>query len=178
MFTDPVRTPDPLGAVMALPPGCGVVYRHFGKSGREAEARRLRSACGERGHVLLIAADPALAAKIGADGVHWPERLLPGAARRSAAARFALNSAAAHSPRALRRAASAGMDLAFFSPAFPGNSPSAAARAAGPLRLRILARGAPLPVYALGGVRPVTALRLAGSEISGFAAVEALSGRA
>lgn len=174
LFTDPDRLADPVRAAAALPPGSGVVYRHFGKPGRAGEARRLQAVCADGGHVLLIAADPDLAAAIGADGVHWPEWSL-GAARRGVTARFALNSAAAHSPAAVRRAARTGMDMAFVSPAFPSRSPGAG-RALGPLRLRALAAQSPLPLYALGGIGRVTARRLENSGLSGLAAIEALAG--
>lgn len=175
LFTDPDRIGDPIAAVRALPPGCGVIYRHFGKKGREAEASRLAETCRQGGHILLIAADPALASAVGAAGVHWPEWAL-GAARRTITQRFALNSAAAHSANAIMRAAKAGMDLAFVSPVFPSRSPSAG-RAIGPLRLRALAAAVPLPLYALGGVSAQSARRLGNSELSGLAAVEALAGR-
>lgn len=175
LFTDPERTPDPGAAARALPPGCGVVYRHFGRKGREEEAMRLAGACAENGHVLLIAADPALASAVGAAGVHWPEWAL-GAARRTVMQRFALNSAAAHSPGAVMRAARAGMDMAFISPVFPSRSPSAG-RAPGPLRMRALAAAAPLPLYALGGLEARTARRLENSAVSGLAAIGALAGK-
>ena len=56
------------------------------------------------GFALLIAADPALAIRVKADGVHWPERLT-GAIRRLAA-----QSAAppGHGLRALSRSPEAG----------------------------------------------------------------------
>lgn len=174
LLTDPDRIADPIAAVRALPPGCGVIYRHFGKPDRQTEAERLAELCSGEGHIFLIAADPALASSVGAEGVHWPEWAL-GQARRTITQRFALNSAAAHSASAVMRAAKAEMDLAFVSPAFPSRSPSAG-RAIGPLRLRALAKTAPLPLYALGGVCAQSARRLETSELSGLAAVEALAG--
>ena len=74
-FTDPVRTPDPEAVAARLPRGTGIVYRHFGASDAEARARRLTTIARDRGLVLLIGADAALARRVGADGVHLPERL-------------------------------------------------------------------------------------------------------
>ena len=81
-FTDPERTPDPAAIAATLPRGAAVVYRHFGAADREAVARVLRQL---RGLVVLIGADAALAARVGADGVHLPERLAhqAGALKRS-----------------------------------------------------------------------------------------------
>ncbi len=76
-LTDPARTPDPLRIAARLPRASAVVYRHFGAPDRVRTARRLAELCQRRGLVLLIAADPALAERVGAAGVHWPERLLP-----------------------------------------------------------------------------------------------------
>ena len=45
------------------------------------------------------------------------------------------------------------------------------------MRARLIARSAPLPVYALGGVNATTALRLSDLGFAGFAAIEALSQR-
>jgi len=172
LFTDPQRTPDPVAAAESLPPGAGVVYRHFGDPDRGRVAARLSAAARERGLVLLVAADPALARAVGAAGAHWPEWAMP-QARRTRLAGFALNSAAAHSARAVARAAAAGMDLAFLSPVFETRS-RGAGRPIGPLRARALALQSPLPLYALGGVDARSAARLAGSGMSGFGAVDAL----
>jgi len=170
LFTDPARTPDPVAAARALPPGSGVVYRHFGEEGADAIASSLTAACRDQGHVLLIAADPELAARVNADGVHWPERRLA-QARRSG--RRGWMTASAHSPRAVARAARSGADAVFLSPVFRSASPSAGAPL-GPLRARIAALAAPLPVYALGGIKKETARRLLCSQLSGLAAIEAL----
>ncbi len=176
LFTDPVRTPDPARAVRRLPPGCGVIYRHFGAPERERTARALRAACEEAGHLLLIAADPALALETGAHGAHWP-RWTQRTMTRTAMRRFALNTASAHDAFSARRAAQAGADIVFLSPVFRSESRSGG-RPLGALRAGAVARAVlPLaPVYALGGVNVQTARRLAGTGIAGLAAVGALAG--
>lgn len=171
-FTDPQRTPNPLAAARALPRGAGLVYRHFGAPERGKLARALARTCRSRGLIFLVAADPELAARVGADGVHWPEQRLP--AQRTTGHGHIVT-AAAHSAEALARARAYGADAAVLSPVFPSESPSAGAPL-GLFRASQLARAAGLPVLALGGVGAANARLLAGRGFAGIAAVSALSG--
>lgn len=166
-LTDPARTPDPLALAAALPPGSGLVYRHFGADDRRSVARRLAALCRRRGLVFLIGADIALAHAVGADGVHLPERLvyrgrtgLPGL----------IATGAAHGRAGLRRAAEAGLDAALLSPVFASASASAGAPL-GAQRAGRMARAAGLPVYALGGVSRANARSLLGLGFAGIAGV-------
>ncbi len=147
-----------------------MVYRSFGAADAEDVARRLKVAAHERGLVLLIGQDAALARRIGAHGVHLPERL----AHRAGALRRAnpgwIVTAAAHSLAAARVA---GPDAVVISAAFPSNSPSAGAPL-GAVRLAALVRAAGRPAYALGGVNNKTARRLLDAGLVGLAAVEGL----
>lgn len=165
--TDPVRTPDPLAIVKRLPRGFGVIWRHFGSPSRLASGLALARMCRKRGLVLLVANDPALAARIGASGVHWPERQLKGIRARKAGS---IETAAAHSRAAIARAAALGVDAVVVSAVFPSQSPTAGP-ALGALRFRLLTRSAPLPVYALGGVNAGNAAR-AMHNAAGWAAIE------
>ena len=173
LFTDPDRTPDALAAAARLPRGAGVVLRSFGREEVEAAAPALSALCRARGLVLLVGRDAALAARVGAAGVHLPEREA-GAARRLRARhpRWILT-CAAHTPAALAQAARYGVDAAFASAVFASRSPSAGA-ALGPIRFAGWVRQARLPVYALGGVDGVTAARLIETGAAGLAAVDAL----
>jgi len=147
------------------------VFRAFGAPDAVAQALRLKAIARARGLTLLIGADARLAAQVGADGVHLPERL----AHRARAMRRPgwLVTSAAHSLTAARRAGAAGCDAAVVSAVFPSASPSAG-QAIGPLRVALLARRAGLPVYALGGINDRTARRLKDAGLVGLAAVEGL----
>lgn len=169
-FTDPERTPDPVRAAKRLPRGTAVVYRHFGAADRAAVARRLAQVCHARGLTLLIAADPTLAQRVGANGVHWPERLLPSLRDDSAQ----LITASAHTAAGIARAAAFGADACFLAPVFATRS-SSGRKPLGLFRASQIARGAALPVIALGGVNADTARRLVGRGFAGLAAVDALS---
>lgn len=172
-FTDPDRSGDLAALTRRLPRGSALVYRSFGAADAEAVAWRLRQIAWRRGLKLLVGADPALARRVKADGVHVPERLastLP--ALRS---RQWLLTAAAHSPMAARRALRLGADAVVMSPALPSHSPSAGAPI-GLLRLALAVRRLRAPAYALGGIRGNNAARVAATGVVGLAAVEAFAG--
>ncbi|MEM7329186.1 MAG: thiamine phosphate synthase [Pseudomonadota bacterium] len=170
LMTDPTRISDPLESVRRLPQHSGVIYRHFGKKQRHTEASALRQLCRDRGLVFMIAADPLLALQTMADGVHWPERMLHQA--RAWRERFQLQTASAHSPRAIAHGVRAGMDAVIYSTVFASQSPSAGLPT-GPLRLRSLCARRKIPIYALGGINADTAGRV--STVSGLATVSGLS---
>lgn len=172
--TDPRRTPDPERIAETLPRGAAIIFRAFGAPDATRRGRALKAIARRRGLVLLVGFDPALARRIGADGVHLPER----SAHRAGAIKRARPgwrvTAAAHDLRAARRALGAGADAVLLSPVFPSRSPSAK-DALGPLRFAALVRAARGPVYALGGVDADTARRLTDSGAIGVAAVEGLA---
>jgi thiamine-phosphate pyrophosphorylase len=167
-LTDPARTPDPAAIVAGLPRGWGVIYRHFGAPDREAAAGGLAVACRKKGLAFLIGADARLALQVGADGVHWPNRMAEEVRRW--AVRFRLQTVSAHGPAELARLTGLPIDAALVSAVFPSASPSAGA-ALGALRLRRLSKLSPMPIYGLGGVNPENA-----RQISGFAGLAAIGG--
>jgi len=169
-FTDPARTPDPEAVAAALPRGAAVVYRHFGAPEAEARARRLLALARARGLKLLIGRDVALAARIGADGVHLPERLAHQATALKRGRPGWIVTSAAHSLSAARASRA---DAVVLSVAFPSNSASAG-RALGPIRLAMRVRATGRPAYALGGVNEKTARRLLDAGLAGLAAVDGL----
>jgi thiamine-phosphate pyrophosphorylase len=171
LLTDDKRMPDPLPLLPLLPPGSLVVLRHYDAPDRAALARALARACRARRLIFVVAGDFDLALAIGA-GLHLPEHRV-----RAVAPRIRLwhrrgkpLSAAAHGRGALVRAATIGVDFAVLSPVFPTASHPGAA-ALGRLRFRSLARGARVPVWALGGVTVETMRRLRDGGASGVATV-------
>lgn len=167
-LTDPKRTPDPVTVVETLPDRVGVIYRHFGANDRDDTARQLAKVCARRELRFLIAADPDLALASEADGVHWPEAMLAQAEKWQG--KFALQTASAHAPAAIRAAHKAGVDAVLVSTVFTSNSPSAS-QPLGVSRFKAWTRTAPLPVYALGGVNADNAQSVA--DYAGLAAIEA-----
>ena len=169
-LTDPDRTPDPLALARGLPRGSGIIYRHFGADDRLSVALGLSRIARTRKLTLLIGNDPALACRVGADGVHWSEQRRPEA--RKWRTRFSVMTCAAHSRRALAGAIVCPCNAALYSTVFASKSASAS-NPVGALRFRSIAGQSRLPVYALGGVTSDTINRVA--AFSGGAGIEGLS---
>ena len=146
------------------------MYRTFGAPDAEPVARRLKAIARSRGLTLLIGQDVALALRVGADGVHLPERLAHRAGPLKRAQPGWVVTAAAHSLSAARRGAA---DAVVISAVFPSRSASAGP-ALGSVRLAALVRAAGRPAYALGGISDKTARRLIDVGLIGLAAVEGL----
>lgn len=173
LLTDAERLADPLPAAAALPPGGGVILRHYGVAGREALGRELMTLCRRRGLTLLVAGDWRLALTLGAHGVHLPEwqTTQPLSWPRKPGW---LVTAAAHSAPALLRAARLGADAALLSPLFATAS-HPGARVLGVTRFSRLVHQAKLPVYGLGGITAANVSRLAASGAVGIAAISGLT---
>ncbi len=175
LLSDEVRLPDSLAALARLPRGSGLVFRHYGARNREALARALAAKARARGIRLLVAGDAHLASGVRAWGLHLPEAkaesslaLGPKSSRKKM-----IVTVAAHSLRAVFRGAKIGADAAIVGPVFrteshPGANPL------GPLRFARICRLSPIPVYAVGGIGPKTALRLKGSGAAGIAGIGAI----
>ncbi|MCC6918126.1 MAG: thiamine phosphate synthase [Alphaproteobacteria bacterium] len=167
------RRGDAEAAMPRLPKGAGVIFRHYEARDREALARRLRAVARLHGLIFLVAGDPRLAARVGADGFHAPERL----AHRIPAARRLLPGGlvtqAVHGAAGLHAAQQFGADAVLLSPVFATSS-HPGARALGPARFAALAVRSKMPVIALGGMSGANFRRLNGSGALGFAAIEAL----
>jgi thiamine-phosphate pyrophosphorylase len=174
VLTDPERLADAGRLVSRLPPGWGLIYRHFGAADRLREGRRLALLCRRAHRTFLVSDDWGLARRLPCSGIHFPEkrlRALAGRRRR----RGWLFSASAHSWRGVVQARRAGADLVFLSPVFATRS-AGAGRPIGPYGLRSIALRTTIPVYALGGVNALTAGRLGPfyrKGIAGFGLVDA-----
>lgn len=172
LMSDEVRLPDPLAALARLPRDSGLVFRHYGAHNREALARALAAKARARGIRLLVAGDARLACRVRAAGLHLPEAMADGplALGQKLFRKKWIVTIASHSLRAVFRAAKLGADAAVLGPVFPTASHPGRV-ALGPLRFARLCRQSPIPVYAIGGIGPETALRLAASGAAGLAGI-------
>ena len=168
LFTDPDRTPRPWEIAAAMPAGSGVVYRHFGSGHALETAERLRAVTQARGMALLIGLDAGLADRVGADGVHLPERTLSAAYALSGRRPDWILTGAVHSVQAALAARD--LDAVVLSPIFPAGGVSAAKPALG-LDVLAEATGGLTRVIALGGVAAANAGMLQGSGAYGIAAI-------
>ena len=164
-MTDDERLPDPVKAARALPRGGLVIVRARDAGRRRALAEALRN--GTSGLIFLAADDPVLAGEL--HGLHLPESRAHEAAHWRAMRPRWIITIAAHSARALRVSHA---DMALLSPVFATPS-HPKAHVLTPARARMIARGAHLPVLALGGVNARNAALLSG--FSGIAAIDALN---
>ncbi len=155
-------------ALRRLPRGSGFIYRHYHLRPEQRIARwfDLRRIARARDHVAILADSSLTAREWGADGIYGaPRALYP-------PTNDLLTLATAHNLADIGLANRLRADAVLLSPAFPTRShPNAPAL--GPLRFRLLAAHAQMPVLALGGMNPQTARRLAWPR---WAAIDGLSG--
>ncbi|MEW6330416.1 MAG: Nudix family hydrolase [Pseudomonadota bacterium] len=116
----------------------------------EAFARRVVALAHEHDARVLINGDEALAVRCGADGVHLPAAQLKQLKQRPETKMWA---ASCHDATELAQAAALGADFVVLSPVLPTPThPEAAGM--GWEKFAALVRDYPLPVYALGGMKP------------------------
>ena len=153
-------------ALRRLPRGSGFIYRHYHlpPAQRVARWRTLLRVARARGHLAILADSALTAREWGADGIYGAPRALYPTSR-------LVTLATAHSLRELAEANRVRADAVLLSPAFATRS-HPGARALGPLRFRLLAARAGMPVIALGGLNPRTARRLLWHR---WAAIDGLS---
>ncbi|MXO60810.1 thiamine phosphate synthase [Altererythrobacter salegens] len=153
-------------ALTRLPRGSGFIYRHYHLPPAERVARwyTLLRLARARGHVAILADSTMTAREWGADGAYGaPLALYP--------TRDLLTLATAHNLAEIAQANRAQADAVLLSPAFPTRS-HPDAPSLGPLRFRLLAAQARMPVIALGGMTAHTAHRL---DWPRWAAIDGLS---
>lgn len=138
-------------------------------------AQRLRDLTRRFGAALLINDRVDVALAVDADGVHLPERGLTPEIARRVLGNSACIGASRHDRAGLERAARQGADYATLSPLHPvpGKGP-----ALGHAEFASIAAGAPLAVYALGGVTRADLPALRNAGVRGVAVIrEVLSSR-
>ena len=141
-------------AIRRMPRGSGLIYRHYHLPPEERVARfmALRRIARARFMVVILADSTLTAAEWGADGAYGaPRALYP--------RRDMLRLATAHNLREIGDASRVGADAVLLSPAYPTRS-HPHAKTLGPVRFRLLAEYAQMPVIALGGMDQHKADRL------------------
>jgi thiamine-phosphate pyrophosphorylase len=176
LMTDDERLAAPRAAITALPRGSLVVVRAREKNRRIALVSLIGRLADERGLKWIVADDPVLAARAGADGAHFPEQKISLAAHWRVRRPGWLITCAAHSLHACLRAKRAGASAVVLSPVFPTAS-HAGKPSLGNIRARSIVHEAHLPIYALGGLDAGSAKQLEGAGLVGLAAITGLSVR-
>ena len=148
-------------ALRRLPPGSGVVFRHYATPARDRRRLflRVRRVAHARRQIVVSARVPLP----GADGVHGGRGT-------------GLRTAPAHHRREAIAARRAGAALVFVSPIHPTRSHPGAATL-GPMRAARIARGLGLTVIALGGMDARAWRRIARLGFDGWAGIDAWGAR-
>ena len=151
-------------AMRRLPPGAGVVFRHYATSVDERTrlATAVAELCRQHGLTLAVARDVDLAQRLGAQLVHNPARdpgILP-------------FSRSAHSMDEARAGWVSGASLIFLSSLFPTRS-HPGAEALSREETRAIVAACPVPVIALGGMNRARFEGLKGDGFYGWAGIDA-----
>ena len=117
--------------------------------------------------------DVALASR--AAGVHLPAEGLPlGVVRRHVGKKFLIGRSV-HSLAEAKQAEKEGADYVIFGPVFETPAKMAYGPPLGPAALRKVTESVRIPVWAIGGINPMTARDLAGIPVAGLAAISAIA---
>lgn len=123
---------------------------------------------------LLINDRVDLALACDADGVHLGEHALPVEVARRLLGPSRLIGVSAHSPERILDAARSGADFCTFSPVYETPSKRAYGEPQGLDKLREACQASPLPVFALGGIRPDRITPVLQQGASGVALISAI----
>lgn len=168
VLTDPGRLPDPMLLASHLPPGCGIIYRHFGHKDAAQIATTAQAICTARGLSFFVSYDLKLNLRPDT-GVHFPERFRSFITDYRKAHPKRLITAAAHDSESAIAACNRGADAVLLSCVF--DSPCAnASTALGAEQFAQMTQAIDGPVYALGGITAQNAKTLHGSA-AGLAVV-------
>lgn len=151
LLTDEARLADPSALIARLPRGSAVIVRDRDSKRATDTVAGLRQACRSLG-ILLSQSVTEVPKRLAADGLHIPEHALK-RWRRIDVLRLqpALLTTSAHTRIGAVRAFRLGADAVLLSPVFPTASHPGRA-SLGLWRFAAIARTAPLPVIALGGI--------------------------
>lgn len=178
LMTDDQRLPDPEAAIRSLPRDSMVIFRHYDHPKRAKLGARLRTICRAKAIPFLVANDVALALRLDADGMHFPEyRALTDMGIYRYIPDHFLRTSACHSAKTVRRLAQLPPqnrpDGILISPIFttqshPGASPMSLADLG---QLTRLCQRAGMKPIGLGGVTAHTIENLRASALASVAGI-------
>lgn len=165
LMTDERLGDGVIEAVRALPPGSGVIVRHYATplAERRALFSRIRAIAMHRDLTVIRSGSQQLGG--GEAGVHGRHR---------AAGRPLIRTVPVHGMAEARAARRAGADLVFLSPVHPTRS-HPGAEVLSRLAVRRLAMASPAPVILLGGMTKRRARGYRWHMVHGWAAIDAFS---
>ena len=123
---------------------------------------------------LLINDRIDVALAVAADGVHLGGHSLPAAVARRLLGPQRLIGVSTHRPAEIAAAAAAGANFVTFGPVFATPAKLAYGQPLGLEALRLACQNSPLPVFALGGIKPCHLADLRAAGVAGVAVISAL----
>ncbi len=142
---------------------------------RERQAGALAALCRTHGAALIINDDPALAARVGADGVHLGQRDgAPAEARRQLGPTAIVGVSCHDSLPLARQALAAGASYVAFGAVYPSATKPDAPRVS-LATLRAARRALDCPIVAIGGILPAHVPTLAAAGVDAVAVVGGLA---
>jgi len=137
-------------------------------------AEALRHLTRRFGARLLINDRVDVAQAVAADGVHLGGHSLPAAVARRLLGPHSLLGVSTHHPAEIAAAAAQGVDFVTYGPVFATPSKLAYGSPLGLESLRLACQNSPLPVFALGGIKPCHLADLSAAGAAGVAVISAL----
>ncbi len=137
-------------------------------------AGRMRELTARHGAKLLVNDRVDVALAVGADGVHLGGSSIPPSVARRLLGKEALIGCSTHGAWELKEAVAQGADFVTFGPVYPTPSKAAYGPPVGLSALASACREAPVPVFALGGVKAENAGEAIGAGAFGIALISGI----
>lgn len=138
-------------------------------------ARQVKGLCDGYGAELFVNDRVDVTLAVDAGGVHLTAHSMPVEAARALLGPDRKVGVSTHSPAEVRAAAEAGADFVLFGPVYPTPSKLPLGAPQGLAALEAAARAAPVPVFAIGGVRQHHLPELKAHGVAGVALISAVS---
>ena len=162
LFTDSVKTLNPVKLVKNLPTKSGVVIRHYNSKNKETIIRSILNIKKRKTLTVLIAGKHKR--KPDVDGNHLPQWINNNKINK-------ITSISVHAGIDVRKSLNVKADLVFISPVFPTSS-HASKQHLGTIKLGLLARLFKKDIIALGGINNKNIARLRSLPIAGCAGID------
>ncbi len=169
-FFDPNRIENPFSILPFLPSGSAFIFRYFGDKKLKQMGRRIAHYCQQNKIRLFIGKDPDFAFKLGAYGVHLPDKLSNQVNLIKYRYPGLVCTLSVHHIFNLKSCEKLNADAYFISPVFK-NPYKNKGQVLSPIKLKACLYEFSKPVFALGGVNITTIKQLFPFSFSGIGLV-------
>lgn len=174
-ITDHETTKNIEQVIKSLPKNTGVIIRDYKHTDRKNYAEAVAKICKKQKRIFLIAKDEALARKLKANGVHFPEGYLPRINKIKKKNSNWLITAATHSLKTIKKHESSALPTVtawLLSPVFPTKT-HIERKPLGLIRTTRIIQNTRQPVYVLGGISKKNSKKCKMTNAVGIAAIRA-----